>query len=271
MDAESLLLLVAAGGLIYLLLNLYAFAVSDRLLFVPREPSYHRLPHEIRIDTADGGRLAAVHLEHPTAEYTILFSHGNAEDLGNVVPFMETFHALGYSVLMYDYRGYGSSTGRPSTLRAKADATAAYHWLVNEKGVDPRKIISQGRSLGGGVAVWLAAHHPVGGVITEISFASVFRVKTRWKLLPWDKFDSLKLIKRVRCPVLVIHGTADRVIPVWHGKKVFEAAPEPKACLWIPEGKHFDYAYVDEERYIGTIRNFIEETVALKGGQTDTL
>lgn len=260
MTAPIIFQLISVAVAIYLFFNLYALVFSDQLLFVPQTPSYHRLPNEFKL-VSGGQRINAVYLEHPGAEYTILFSHGNAEDLGNVVPFMEQFHELGYSVLMYDYRGYGSSEGRPSTTHAKQDVMAAYHWLVNEKKVAPKKIISQGRSLGGGVAVWLAAHHPVGGVITEISFASAFRVKTHWKLVPWDKFDSLKLIRHVNCPVLVIHGTDDSVIPVWHGKKVYEAASEPKACLWIEKGLHNNYAYVGEEEYFNAIQRFLDELV----------
>ncbi len=249
------------GSLIYLFLNLYAFLVSDWLLFAPRDSSYNHLPNEVRIAVGDGEKINAVFLEHPDAEYTILFSHGNAEDLGNVVPFMEQIHARGYSVLMYDYRGYGTSDGRASTSHAKKDVEAAYHWLVDKQKIEPDRIISQGRSLGGGVAVWLAAHHKVGGLITEISFTSAFRVKTRWKLLPWDKFDSLKLIRRVRCPVLVIHGTDDEVIPIWHGRKLYNAAPGPKRHLWIEGGKHNDYAYISETSYLNTVQRFIEELV----------
>lgn len=253
--------IITSMGAIYLLLNLYAYVVSDKLLFVPRASSYSHLPHEFQLVSGGGQRITAVYLEHPDAEYTLLFSHGNAEDLGNVVPFMEQFHELGFSVMMYDYRGYGTSEGRPSTIHAKQDVTAAYQWLVDEKKVNPKRIIAQGRSLGGGVAVWLAAHHEVGGLITEISFASAFRVKTHGQLLPWDKFDSLKSICKVDCPVLVIHGTADEIIPLWHGKKVYAAAHEPKACLWIEGGQHNNYVYVAEEDYLNTIQRFISDMV----------
>jgi hypothetical protein len=259
MTTKYILFLIGFLGVMYLMLNLYAFMVSDNLLFVPREPGYTHLPDEFKIVTGDGEQITAVFLENPEAEYTILFSHGNAEDLGLVVPFMQQFHDCGYSVLMYDYRGYGTSDGEPSTVHAKEDVTAAYHWLVDTKKINPKKIISQGRSLGGAVAVWLAARHEVGGLITEISFTSAIRVKTRWKVLPWDKFNSLKSIRRVHCPVLVIHGTDDMKIPIWHGQKVYEAAREPKRHLWIEGGRHSTYAYVAEEAYINTIQRFVDE------------
>jgi fermentation-respiration switch protein FrsA (DUF1100 family) len=257
MTGVSVIKVLAFGGGIYLLINLYALLVSDRLIFAPQAPGYTQLPGEVKIMSGHGERINAVYLEHPAAKRTILFSHGNAEDLSNVVPFMRQFHDLGYSVLMYDYRGYGTSEGSPSSRNAKQDVAAAYDWLVQEKGIAPQSIISQGRSLGGALAIWLAAHREVGGLIAEISFASAFRVKTRWPLLPWDKFDSLKSIRRAECPVLVIHGTADEIIPFWHGQKLYEAATKQKEHLWIEGGTHYDYVYVAGEEYIGAIQRFI--------------
>jgi len=259
MMANTLIRIVSYGGGIYLLLNLYALLVSDHLLFAPQTPDYTRLPNETRIESGNGEWINAVYLEHPGAQYTLLFSHGNAEDLGTVVPFMRQFHDMGFSVLMYDYRGYGTSDGSPSTRHAKQDALAAYDWLVNEKKTDPKRIVSHGRSLGGGVATWLAANREVGGLIAEVTFASAFRVKTRWKMLPWDKFDSLKSIRRVDCPVLVIHGTDDGIIPFWHGQKIHQAASGPKQCFWIEGGRHNDYAYVAGDDYFNAIQTFADE------------
>jgi fermentation-respiration switch protein FrsA (DUF1100 family) len=257
MTVKTIIHVLLFGGGIYLLLNLYALLVSDRLIFVPQTPGYTHLPGEVKIESGNRERINVVYLEHPAAKYTLLFSHGNAEDLSNVVPFMRQFHERGYSVLMYDYRGYGTSEGRPSTRNAKQDVAAAYDWLVREKGVAPKTIISQGRSLGGALATWLAAHREVGGLIVEISFVSAFRVKTRWPLLPWDRFNSLKLIRNSHCPVLVIHGTADEIIPFWHGQKLYDATPESKQHLWIDGGRHNDYVYVAGDEYIGSIQRFI--------------
>jgi len=247
------------GGGVYLLLNLYAFLITDKLIFQPQHPGYRSLPGEVRIPTADRQSLNAVFLESPNASHTLLFSHGNAEDLSNVLPFMQQFQQAGISVLMYDYRGYGTSDGQPSTRNAKQDVAAAYRWLVEEKKIAPSSIIAHGRSLGGGIAVWLAANHEVGGLIVESSFVSTIRVKTRWPLLPWDKFNSLKAMKKVRCPVLLMHGTDDQIIPFWHAEKLFKAAPEPKYHLWIVNGRHNDYAYVAGDAYLETIRTFLQK------------
>jgi fermentation-respiration switch protein FrsA (DUF1100 family) len=257
MTATTVIKALLFGGGIYLLINLYALLASDRLIFAAQPPSYTHLPGDVKIASGNGERINAVYLEHPEARYTLLFSHGNAEDLGTVMPFMQQFHDRGYSVLIYDYRGYGTSEGRPSTRKAKQDAAAVYDWLVQTKGIAPQSIISHGRSLGGAVATWLAAHREVGGLIIEVSFVSAFRVKTHWPLLPWDKFNSLKSIRRADCPVLVIHGTEDEIIPFWHGQKLYDAAPEPKQHLWIEGGRHNDYVYVAGDEYIVAIQRFI--------------
>ena len=257
----------AIGGL-YLLVALFALLFAEQMLFVPRESGYDQLSDQVRIETADKELLTAVYLHHPNARYTILFSHGNHEDLSTVAPFMKRFHRLGYSVLMYDYRGYGTSDGRPSEINARRDAAAVYRWLTETQGIAPENIIAQGRSLGGALAIWLAATHEVGALVIESSFVSAFRVKTHWKLLPWDKFESLSLIPEVECPVLVMHGTKDEVIPFWHGKKLFEAAPEPKQHFWITNGRHKDYAYVAGDQYLSRFEEFMQSAKAYS--PTDT-
>lgn len=241
------------------MLNLLALLFSEKLIFAPQAPSYTQLSDELTIISGNGERINAVYLENPSAKYTILFSHGNAEDLGNVVPFMRQFQALGYSVLMYDYRGYGTSEGSPSVRKTYQDIDAAYRWLVDQKNIDPKSIIVQGRSLGGGPSSWLAAQREVGGLVIESSFISAFRVKTRWKLFPWDKFDNLKHIQQVKCPVLIMHGRDDEILPFWHGEKLYNAAPGKKMNLWIDGGQHNDYAYVAGAAYINSFQAFMEQ------------
>ncbi|RKX46993.1 MAG: alpha/beta hydrolase [Verrucomicrobia bacterium] len=246
-----------AGG-IYLFLNLLALLFSEKLIFAPQPPSYVHLPNELKIISGNGEKINAVFLENPDAEYTILFSHGNAEDLGSVLPFMQQFHALGYSVLMYDYRGYGTSEGSPSVRKAYQDIDAAYRWLVEEKQVAPKTIIVQGRSVGGGPATWLAAHREVGGLVLESTFLSAFRVRTIVPVTPWDKFNNLRHIRETTCPVLVMHGRNDKILPFWHGKKLYDAAPGKKMHLWIDDAEHNDYAYVAGTDYFDSFEAFME-------------
>ena len=261
MNASKLTrILIWAGG-IYLSLNLYALLATDRLIFMPQTPSYSHLPNEVGIVSGNGEKITAVFLENPKARYTLLFSHGNAEDLGSVAPFMRRFHELGYSVLMYDYRGYGTSEGTPSVRKTQQDVEAAYRWLVEKQNIAPETIIAHGRSLGGAPATWLAAHHPVGGLVIESTFVSAFRVKTRWPLLPWDKFNTLRQIKKIRCPVLVVHGREDEVLPFWHGQKLYATAPGKKMHHWIDGGRHNDYAYVAGSDYLQIFQEFIGQRV----------
>ncbi len=247
-----------AGG-IYLGLNLLALLFSEKLIFAPQDPSYTHLPNELKIVSGNGEKITAVYLEIPDAKYTILFSHGNAEDLGTVLPFMQQFHKLGYSLLLYDYHGYGTSEGSPSVRKAYQDIDAAYRWLVEEKGIDPKTIIAQGRSVGGGPATWLAAHREVGGLVIESTFVSAFRVRTIVPLFPWDKFNNLRHIKQTTCPVLVMHGRNDRVLPFWHGEKLYAAAPGEKMHLWIDNAEHNDYAYVAGSTYFDAFHSFVKE------------
>ena len=257
MSDFSITLFWIAGA--YALLNLYALFGTNRLIFCPQEPGYKHLSDEVRIPVKNGESITAVYLKNPEAHQTILFSHGNAEDLAHVLPFMTSFYEKGYSVLMYDYRGYGTSDGTPSVRRALQDAEAAYQWLVKEQRVPPTSILLQGRSLGGGPSCWLAARHPVSGLILESTFVSTFRVKTVWPLLPWDKFNNLKALRKTSCPVLVMHGTEDEVIPFWHGKKLFRIAPSKKKHLWIQDAHHNDYAYIAGDAYFEAIRTFTQE------------
>jgi fermentation-respiration switch protein FrsA (DUF1100 family) len=249
------------GGSLYLLLNLLALLCSDALIFVPQPPGYTHLPHEFKLASGDGEKINVVYLEHPRSPYTLLLSHGNAEDLSHVAPFMQQFYDRGYSVILYDYRGYGTSEGTPSVRKAYEDVEAVYLWLTDTRKIAPETILSQGRSVGGGPATWLAAHYPVGGLILESTFVSTFRVKTRWPLFFWDKFNNLKQIKKVECPVLVIHGREDTVIPIWHGRKLFDAAPGDKANLWIEGAQHNDYAYVAGPDYFTAIQSFVKDKV----------
>lgn len=243
---------------IYIFLNVYAALISDRLLFRPMESGYDHLPNEVRIPVGEGESLAAVWMPNPETQYTLLFSHGNGEDLSRVYPFLVEYYKDRFSVLAYDYRGYGTSDGKPTYKNSKEDVEAAYRWLTEVQGVEPSNIIAIGRSLGGALAVHTAANHPVGGLICECSFASAFRVKTHIQLLPWDKFNSEKWIQTVNCPVLIVHGKEDRVIPFSHGLKLYHAAPEPKQHLWIEGARHMDYAYVAEELYLKSIDEFVQ-------------
>lgn len=239
-------------------LSVIALFFSERAIFRPQVSSYKDTPDVIKLKMKDGGHISAKYQENPQASFTILFSHGNAEDIGMIEPFTWRLRDLGFNVLTFDYEGYGTSGGSPSEENAYAAIDAAYDYLVSEKRVDPKRIVLHGRSLGGGVAVDLAARKSVAGLILESTFASAFRVVTRYRVLPFDKFETLKKIDKVTCPVLFIHGTNDWTIPIYHGRLLFEAANYPKQSLWVEGAGHNNVIYTEETLYLDTIKRFAE-------------
>lgn len=241
---------------IYAFLCLYIFFVSDGMIFVPQPSSYQDTNEILKLATTDGFQLSAVYLPNPVATYTILYVHGNAEDLGDIQPVLQNLQSIGFSVFAYDYRGYGTSQGTPSERHAYQDIDTAYTYLTQQLGVPPEKIIAYGRSVGGGSAVDLAARQPIAGLVMESAFTSAFRVIIPIPILPFDKFLNIDKIKQVNCPVLVIHGKADEIIPFSHGQNLFAAAPEPKRSLWVDEAGHNDLMWVVGEEYAEILREF---------------
>jgi fermentation-respiration switch protein FrsA (DUF1100 family) len=219
---------------------LFAYCYSGRIIFVPQNSSYKDTSETLKIETSDGVTISSVYLFNPRAKFTILFSHGNAEDLGDIRPLLDRFYDKGFSVFGYDYHGYGTSRGRASEKNAYRDVEAVYKYLVEQLKVEPERIIVMGRSVGGGPSTHIASKEKIGALILESTFVTAFRVKTRIPLLPFDKFRNISKIKNVNCPVLIIHGKADKMIPIWHGKKLFQAAREPKFSLWIEGAGHND-------------------------------
>jgi fermentation-respiration switch protein FrsA (DUF1100 family) len=236
-------LLVFYGGMCVV-----AHLVSDRMIFQPPPASYEDTSRILKLSSADGARISAVHLPNPPAAYTILYSHGNAEDLGLITSELTRLREWGFAVFAYDYHGYGTSEGRPSESRVYQDIDAAYAYLTATLGVAPGRIIAYGRSVGSGPAVDLAARKPLGGLVVESGFVSAFRVALRLPVLPFDKFRNLDKIARVACPVLVMHSTEDEMVPVAHGRRLFDAALAPKRSLWIEGAGHNDFTLAAGER-----------------------
>jgi abhydrolase domain-containing protein 17 len=241
---------------LYIGFGIYAYFFSDSVIFQPQPSSFRDDDSIIKIATPNGEKISAKFFKNVNAEFTILYSHGNAENISELSPFFEDLSNAGFNVMAYAYRGYGTSDGKPSEQNAYEDAETAYNYLVNEQKVSPEKIIIFGHSLGGAVAIDLASKKICGGLIAESTFVTAFRVLTQISIYPFDKFQSISKIKNVNCPVLIIHGKRDRVIPFWHGEKLFEAANEPKSNLWIDEANHNDISSVGGKNYFTTIKNF---------------
>ena len=241
---------------IYLFFAVLIYFRADSMIFLPQPSSYKDTEEILKLKSGGDTKISAVHLVNPTANYTIIYAHGNAEDLGDIKQYLEKLRDFGFNVLAYDYRGYGTSQGIPTEKNAYHDIDAAYNYLVQDLKVLPQNIIAFGRSVGGGSAVDLAVRQPVGGLILESTFTSAFQVIIPARILPFDKFNNIAKIQHVNCPVLIIHGKADEIIPISHGKKLYAAAPSPKLYLWVEEATHNDVFWVAGERYENILREF---------------
>ncbi len=184
--------------------------------------------------TTDGVKINAFYRPHPGSKQVILWLHGNAENIGYGITHMRTLAKVGLNIMALDYRGYGKSESNPSEAGVYRDADTAYDYLVKERHFRPDDIILYGHSLGGAVAVNLAARRPCGGLVVQSSFTNAQAMTRDIFALPFvgqlvkSRFDSEKKIRNVRVPILIVHGTKDDVVPFVMGQKLFEAAPEPK-------------------------------------------
>ncbi|CAN5329822.1 alpha/beta hydrolase [soil metagenome] len=248
--------IILVALLVYAILFLYAWFFAEKLIFQPPPSSYRDTPDIIKLASGTDARISAIHMPNMAAHYTILYSHGNGEDIGQLRPLLEQIRDAGFSVLAYDYRGYGTSNGIASEESAYRDADAAYAYLVGHHGIPADRIIAFGRSLGGAVAVDLASRKKLAGLIVESSLVTAFRVMTRIPVLPFDQFNSLAKIAKIHCPVMVMHGTRDEVISFWHGEKLFAAANQPKLAYWLEGAGHNDFAEVAGSEYGRHLREF---------------
>ena len=241
---------------IYTSFALYVFFHADSMIFTPQPASYQDTRDVLKIPVTSTEQISARYFPNDQAQYTLLYIHGNAEDLGDIRSHLEQLHSWGFSVFAYDYRGYGTSDGKPTEKNAYQDADAAYLYLTQRLKVPPNRIIVYGRSVGGGSATELATRHAVAGLILESTFTSAFRVISPFSLLPFDKFSNLDKLKQVDCPVLVMHGQGDQMIPIWHGRTLYESVSSPKAFLWVAEAGHNDFNWVSGKHLQQTLVAF---------------
>ncbi|MCK4886678.1 MAG: alpha/beta hydrolase [Planctomycetes bacterium] len=236
----TILRLIRSVVPVYAVIIIIFYFCADQIIFLPRPSSYEDGPDILKIKTKTDTQISALYLPDPNAEFIIIYSHGNAEDIGNIRFILERFNLNGFSVFAYDYQGYGTSGGRPSEKKAYQDIEAAYKYITNQLNIHPDRIIAMGRSIGSAVATHLASQYQIAGLILESPLTSAFRMITHIPLSPIDKFNNFRNIKKIDCPVLIIHGTDDRIIPIWHGRKLFEKANEPKFKLWVENAGHND-------------------------------
>lgn len=219
---------------------------------------------DVRLTTSDGVELAAWFMpgEAGPAGGAVVFSHGNAGNIAGRIPGARAFLEAGFAVLLYDYRGYGASTGTPSEEGTYKDAEAAYDWLVKQRGFDPAGLVSYGESLGGGVAIELARRRPVAAVFVENTFTSLPDVGARLypylpvRLLATIRYASIEKVGELGVPLLVAHSPGDDVVPFELGRALFDAAREPKAFL-ATAGAHNHGGFLQRAEWKRTAADFL--------------
>lgn len=258
--------IAVAAVCIYAGLGLVLFVMQPRFVFWPHRQLVvgpERLwpgTEEVTILAADGVSLNAWYVPaEGEAAYTVLFCHGNAGNISHRVESLMHFRDLGLHCLIFDYRGYGKSEGRPTEAGMYADALAAWQWLRREKGAGPEQILIFGRSIGGVVAAHIASEvtgrgeRPAGLVLesTFSTFVDMGRHYYPYMPVRWFarfRFDTVEALEAVDCPVLVIHSRQDEIAPFRLGQRVFEAAREPKRFEEI-RGSHNEGFSEDAANY----------------------
>jgi abhydrolase domain-containing protein 17 len=273
---KQLLTLCCYALAVYLAFSVVIYFFANSLIYFPPRPSSYTDSDNfncssdnhcemLKLKTRDGHSIAALYLPNSVAEYTILVSHGNAEDLGYMLPFLSELRRHGFAVIAYDYYGYGHSEGKPSERHCYFAIDAVYDYLTKELVLPPQRIILYGRSLGAAVALDLAVRQPAAALIMESAFMSAYRIVTRVPIFPFDQFNNLRKIKKLTLPLLMLHGERDEIAPFWHGQKLYEVAGSSngasfaakKAHLWEAAAGHNDVLLVAQERYWKAINDFV--------------
>lgn len=206
------------------------------------------------------------------APKVMLYLCGVGRNMGdyNYLARVSAFRQLGFSVLVFDYRGYGLSEGDfPNESQVYQDSQAAWNYLREERQVPPEQIMIYGESLGGAIALDLALRHPeAGGLVLQSSFTSMteaIRSNQFFQLFPVDqllteRFDSLSKVRSLQVPVLFLHGSADSVVPPTMSQQLYDAAPQPKQLFLISEADHVRIYQPGEQSYLKAIQRFVELT-----------
>jgi fermentation-respiration switch protein FrsA (DUF1100 family) len=226
------------------MLNSLLYFPSRELIATPRSAGLEHT--DVWLDTEDGERLhgwwiaaSADPLGH------VLLCHGNGGNVGDRVIHAALLSAAGFDVLLFDYRGYGHSSGRPSERGTYRDSRSALAWMLDEPEVDSGRVLYLGESLGGAVAIELALEHPPAGLVLLSTFTGIREMGELYysfiptRLVP-DAYPSLRRISHLRVPLLVLHGEQDEIVPLAQGEALFQAAPEPKRMRTFPAVGHND-------------------------------
>jgi fermentation-respiration switch protein FrsA (DUF1100 family) len=254
---------------VYAAALLFLISQETRLVFEHGRPLGPLRPtgafEQVALARADGAGQFAWIMRHPDADAPwVLYLHGNSATVAsraNILRY-ERLRALGANVLAPEYRGFGGLEGVPSEQSVTQDAREGYAYLRDELGVPPSRLIVFGWSLGSAVAVNVASEVPAAAVILEGAPASLVAIGERrypWipiRLVMRNPFESIVKVRRISAPILFLHSAEDTIIPIEEGRRLFDAAREPKTFVEV-RGGHIGSAEVDEQRFFSAIRQFL--------------
>jgi len=211
----------------------------------------------------DGERLHGWLCVNREASSTILFCHGNAENISHRLDYIDSLLNSGFQVFIFDYQGYGQSSGKPSERGIYQDGLAAYDHLVEKEGITPDQIIVFGHSLGAAVAIEISLQRESKALIIESAFTSIREMagtilffKPISLLVP-HHYNNLAKIKRIKVPKLIIHGDNDRIVPFSMGRKLYDRAISSKFFYPIKGAGHNDTSQINSKEYFKTITHFV--------------
>jgi len=264
-------ILTLAGG--YMLILALMFLFQNRLLFMPSSAIFQTpesaglLADDIWIDTEDGVRIHGWYFPNNESEWVVVLSHGNAGNISGRIAIAETLLRSGTAVLMYDYRGYGKSEGRPSEKGLYKDIEGVIRYLTSELDYPEQKIIMYGRSLGAAVAAYAAVNHDLGGLVLDSAFINLKRmIREVYPFVPvflakYD-FPTDRYISGLNnMPVMIMHSPDDEIIGYHHGEYLFERASEPKRFIQL-RGGHNDNFFLSRDIIEQSWKNFLNEANA---------
>ncbi len=258
---------------VYFVFTTILTVIQSHLIYYPNLPSREvkmtpdaiGLSYEkVILETVDRVKLSGWFIPAENCRGVVLFCHGNAGNISHRLESIQIFNRLEFSTLIFDYRGYGESGGRISERGTYIDAEAAWNYLIRQREVTQDDIVIVGRSLGGSIAAWLAQGRMPKGLIIESTFTSIRDIGSELypyipvKLVSRFSYNTLDYLEDVNCPVLIVHSMDDELIPVEHGRKLFNAAKEPKEFLEI-KGTHNDGIMESRKNYVEGLSSFMSK------------
>lgn len=265
--------LLGIAASVYIGLSLYLYLYQENYVYFPDRqvkttPDSIGLSYEtLKIPTEDGETLDGWYIPAPAARATLLLFHGNAGNIGQRLDLIEIFHGLGLNVLIFDYRGYGASSGAPSEAGTYRDAAAAWRYLTETRHIPAAAIFLYGESLGGAIAAHLAQHHPARGLVLYAAFTGIAEMGDEYypylptRLITRIRYDTRAALGAVSSPVLLLHSRDDEITPYRMAEALLAAAPQPKRLIEL-SGGHNDAPFTDREKFVKALDAFFTTPVA---------